>query len=125
MVPTPPEILRLNRFFLKIPVLIAKKPCIIEALENAQKPDNLYSVPKSGAHRRLLWPEIKGVLPAPENRCFFRENGEIRVPVLPVWRRKASGWGDHLPDVPLDAVGAIHSRARDPSDVNASNREPG
>jgi hypothetical protein len=40
MVPTPPEIPRLNRFFLKIPDLIAKKPCKIEALQNAQKPDN-------------------------------------------------------------------------------------
>jgi hypothetical protein len=40
MVSTPRKILRLNRFFPKISVLIAKKPVKIEALENAQKPDN-------------------------------------------------------------------------------------
>jgi len=40
MVSTLKKNLRLNRFFSKIPVLIAKKPVTIEALENAQKPDN-------------------------------------------------------------------------------------
>jgi len=40
MVPTPPEIPRLRRFFGKITVLIAKKPCFLAAGEKAQKPDN-------------------------------------------------------------------------------------
>ena len=49
MVPTPDKILHLNRYFLKIPDLIAKKPCNLEARENAQKPDSRYSVPASNA----------------------------------------------------------------------------
>jgi len=51
VVPTPGKILRLNRFFLKIPGLIAKKPCNIEALENAQKPDNRKSMSKFSTQR--------------------------------------------------------------------------
>jgi hypothetical protein len=51
VVPTPEKIFRLNRFFLKIPDLIAKKPCYLEALENAQKPDKRKSVSKFSTHR--------------------------------------------------------------------------
>jgi len=61
MVSTLKKILRLNRCFLKKTVLIAKKPVKIEALENAQKPDNLMSVPGSIALRGPLWPGNKGV----------------------------------------------------------------
>ena len=51
VVPTPGKILRLNRCFLKIPDLIVKKPCYLEALENAQKPHNRKSMSKFSTHR--------------------------------------------------------------------------
>ena len=103
MVPTPDEIPRLNRYFLEIPDLIAKKPCNIEAIEKAQKPDNRQPVPGSDARRRPLWTGNKGVLFSTVKQTIFSgKNGEIHAPVLPVYCRKAAMIRVYRPDARWD-----------------------
>jgi len=78
-VPTPEKISYLNHYFKKIPVLPAKKPCITEALENAQKPDNRVACP--------------GLRRSPDNRYSlkikeFPREAEKR-PVFPEKQRRS------------------------------------
>jgi len=76
MVPTPEEIPHLNRYFLKIPDLIAKKPCKIGALENAQKtgqPDSLPRLDCSPDGRYGL--KIKRFRQDRKTTVFFPETG--------------------------------------------------